>query len=107
MGTVFEARCRKCAHEFEASDGGGGFMFAEFRCDACGGMKHIRCPDRRRTAAQRTAETDAEWERWGEKLKSMDLRCPCGGEFKESSPVRCPKCGSTDIAKGETVLCYD
>jgi len=107
MGSVFKARCEDCGHAFEASDAGGGFTFIQLRCDKCGVTRGVKCPDRRGTAVRWTSEHEAEWERWRRELESMDVRCPCGGEFTESAPLRCPKCGSTDIAKGETVLCYD
>lgn len=40
MGMEYTAKCNKCGHEFEVSEGGG-FFFHLLHCDKCGKQKSI------------------------------------------------------------------
>ena len=40
MGHAYQAKCKKCGHEFNVEEGGG-FSFHLLRCDKCGKTKSI------------------------------------------------------------------
>jgi hypothetical protein len=84
MGTVNNAKCLDCRHEFEFSKIGG-FNFAIVNCNSCSAAKSIS---------------------WDEKKEKEEHGvCKCGGAFTNSALPRCPVCQSLNI-KDEGVKLY-
>jgi predicted Zn-ribbon and HTH transcriptional regulator len=40
-------------------------------------------------------------------IENMAGSCKCSGKFAFDALPRCPKCRSTDITEGETIMHYD
>jgi hypothetical protein len=128
MGQTYRAECKECGYKFEISEGGG-FTFHKLRCDACGtsksisfreiGEPHLRyIKGLKIPYSMLTEESDREIQENypGEPLSESDYyaavekiagKCRCGGLFKFEAGPRCPKCRSTQLARGETTICYD
>src|SRR5262249_28098274 len=97
MGSIFQATCKTCQHSFCASQGGG-FDFVELRCCRCGQSKVI--------------EDEGNWDTYPpdeyyRRIEEVAVTCHCGGRFTFDAPLRCPKCGSTEIERGEDEVLND
>jgi predicted Zn-ribbon and HTH transcriptional regulator len=128
MGKTSNAKCLDCGHEFELSQGGG-FTSHLLRCDSCGitkavgfdevGDLHLRyikgLPGSYSIA---TSEIDSDIQKYArvvpiseteyhEDVEAFAGNCECGVNFTFDAPPRCPKCHSTRIEEGETMILYD
>lgn len=128
MGCVVNIKCLSCNHEFEANQGGG-FYFHLLRCNKCGKSKNLGFDEIYETHCRHlkgigipfsmaTAEHDrriiddpdikpisnAEYKKEVERIAGS---CECGGHFILHAPIRCPKCGSTELEELEATLHYD
>jgi hypothetical protein len=102
MGQRISATCRDCGEAFFA-DLGGGFRFDQFRCELCGRTKnvlHAKYPPNIDGRSMTTEEFHAATE-------ACAGQCSCGGRFLVNAPLRCPKCKSTAVDQGATILDYD
>jgi len=131
MGSEYGARCRKCGKKFRVQDGGG-FTFFQVRCDQCGHGRFIDFKDLGELHCRyikglggpysiATAEHDkrVQEDHAGEPLTEDEYhklieglagRHRCGGHFRFDAPVRCIRCGSTEIEEDEEsryTCCYD
>jgi hypothetical protein len=122
MGERVCAKCLDCANEFELNLGPG-FFFELLRCDQCGAEKGVNYPEivelcegylKRNPAEQRPEMTQSQPpvealanEEYYREIEEYAGKCSCGGQFMFQAPPRCPKCHSTNIEKGETLLVYD
>jgi hypothetical protein len=128
MGHSFKATCNDCRLEFEGNDGGG-FFFHLLRCEWCGenkavgfdeiGEPHLHylkgLPGPYCIASSETDEVIRESftlepiteEQYHKAVESLAGKCQCDGQFRFNAPVRCPRCRSSRIEKGETLLMYD
>ena len=128
MGESFRATCKTCGTEFEA-DRGGGFFFHLFRCDQCGATRAISFQELGELHQQylkglprpyciASSESDAKVketypgepiseQQYEEAIEKRAGRCQCQGRFRFEAPLRCPRCRSTDIEEGATLVMYD
>jgi hypothetical protein len=128
MGQRAAAKCLKCGKKF-AFDEGGGFVFHLLRCDQCGKIKSVgfdEIPDLHKQYLKglpgpycvATSEGDKRVQeeptikpisekKYEKGVEEFAGRCRCGGFFRFNAPVRCPKCHSTEIEKGEPTVMYD
>lgn len=96
MGQIAICKCKKCGNEFQAN-GGGGFLFIEFRCVNCDIVKLVKCNDRHVLP-----------EKW--KPPTKEETGPCknyGGELKDNLKPMCPACKSRDVEEIEVLISYD
>ncbi len=128
MGCRFKATCNECHLEFEGSDGGG-FFFHLLRCDSCSenraigfdeiGEPHLQylkgLPGPYCVASSESDEIVRESysgeplteEQYHEAVELLAGQCQCEGQFKFDAPIRCSRCGSSQIEQGETLIMYD
>jgi predicted Zn-ribbon and HTH transcriptional regulator len=131
MGHTAEGKCLECGEEFEFSQGGGD-EFHLVRCDKCGETKSlaleeipfeelwerkIRYEKGQVTRYFTVAELDKLARiRRGERISKDEYnaavelvagRCGCKGKYTLNAPPRCPKCRSTNISEGRTIIYYD
>lgn len=128
MGSEVEAKCLDCGKIFTVKDGGG-FFFHLVRCNKCGKTKSIGFDDLgelhlrylkglpapyciassehdRIIQKHATIEAISE-EEYHRGIDAIAGKCRCGGKYTLDAPSRCPKCRSTHIEEGETILMYD
>jgi hypothetical protein len=128
LGKEIKAKCLKCGKSFTIEHGGG-FRFHLLRCDKCGKTKSIIF-DEIYELHQRylkglsgpyciaTAEHDKRVQEnvdikpigedeYYKQIESTAGSCKCSGKFAFDALPRCPKCRSTDITEGETIMHYD
>lgn len=129
MGKKYLAKCRKCGHEFEVSEGGG-FFFHLLHCDKCGKPKSISFDEIGEPHLQylkglggsycvASSEHDKyvrdnypgdpiSEEEYHKIIEEMLGQCKCGGRYKIKAGPRCPKCGSDDYEDTGGIICmYD
>jgi predicted Zn-ribbon and HTH transcriptional regulator len=128
MGRKIEAKCLDCGYEFTVNEGGG-FVFHLLHCDKCGAEKSISFEELgdlhlrylkglKGTYSIATLDFDnyvkenvdiepISEEEYFKEVETFAGKCDCGGSFKFNAPFRCPKCHSTNIEKGDTILMYD
>jgi hypothetical protein len=128
MGHRFEATCNDCQEVFEGSEGGG-FYFYLLRCDRCGETRAIGFDEIGETHLQylkglpgpyciASSETDEDVresftvepiteEQYHKAVERLAGKCQCEGQFRFDAPVRCPRCRSSQITRGETLIMYD
>jgi hypothetical protein len=128
MGYSFKATCKDCHLHFEGSQGGG-FFFHLLRCDRCGDSKYIGFDEigephlrylKGLSGAYCIASSDSDKivresypgdsiteEQYHQAVEQLAGCCPCGGRFKFDAPIRCPRCRSSRIDHGETLMMYD
>jgi len=118
MGHAYQAKCKKCRHEFEVQEGGG-FFFHLLRCDECGKtksisfdeigdphLKYIKGLGSPYCVASSKIDKNIQENYPGESISKKKYhsevekivgKCGCSGQFKFEAPPRCPKCKSLDI----------
>jgi Zn finger protein HypA/HybF involved in hydrogenase expression len=128
MGCTVKARCRDCNKVFTVEQGGG-FSFHLVRCDKCGKTKPIRFDAlgelhlrylngllgpysietsehdehiRNHAPIETISEDD-----YHKRINTLAGRCRCRGKYTHEAPPRCPRCHSTRIEEGETIVMYD
>jgi hypothetical protein len=128
MGHRFKATYNDCQEVFEGSEGSG-FYFHLLRCDRCGESKAIGFDDIGETHLQYlkglggpycfdSSEADKiaresypgepiSKEQYHKAVESLAGKCQCDGQFTFNAPVRCPRCRSSQITRGETLIMYD
>jgi predicted Zn-ribbon and HTH transcriptional regulator len=129
MGHTYQARCKKCGHEFEVSEGGG-FAFHLLRCDECGktksisfdeiGEPHLRyikglkipysiaTQEKDRQIQENYPGEPISEEKYHSEVEKVVGKCGCGGQFRFEAPPRCPKCKALDIEDtGKGGILYD
>ena len=129
MGMEYTAKCNKCGHEFEVSEGGG-FFFHLLHCDKCGKQKSISFDEIGEPHLQylkglggpycvASSEHDKyvrdnypgdpiSEEEYYKIIEVMLGQCKCGGSYKIKAGPRCPKCGSDDYDDAGGIVCrYD
>jgi len=128
MGMQIVAKCHDCGEKFTADDGGG-FIFHLVRCDKCGktrsishdelGELHVRyvkglhipfsiatSKADKKIQKHPTIDVISEAE-YNKGIEAFAGKCGCRGKFKLNAPIRCSKCHSKRIKKGDTILLYD
>jgi len=129
MGHAYQAKCKKCGHEFNVEEGGG-FLFHLLRCDKCGKTKSINFDELGESHSKyikglivpysvATSKQDKyiqenypgesiSEEEYHSEVEKIAGKCKCGGQFTFEAPPRCPKCKSMDIEDtGKVVMLYD
>ena len=108
---------------------GGGDLFQLLRCDRCGEEKSIGLDELgdlhtryltgllgpysfSRMEHDEQVGKDASVEPISEDdyhhgIEAVAGNCRCGGKYTLDAPPRCPKCHSTRIEEGESILFYD
>jgi Zn finger protein HypA/HybF involved in hydrogenase expression len=100
MGRAFNAVCRNCKQEFEASEGGG-MLYVQLRCDRCGQPKDYNIEE--------LAHLDFRREDFEAQVEKMAGNCNCGGAYTWLAKPRCPNCGSDDyeMAPNASIINFD
>jgi hypothetical protein len=128
MGEATEAQCLDCGTSFSMHHGGG-FSFHLLRCDTCGETKsvdfnelgelHLRylkglsgpyciASEEHDERVRMHAEVEPiSEEEYHSGVEAFAGNCQCGGEFNFTAPPRCPKCRSTRVEEGGTMIMYD
>lgn len=99
MGIRLDVTCRSCGHVSDQIDGAimSGF---NLRCDQCGRTTLVTIAELIDTDPPEVDKAGAEaWRLRRARLPVLAGRCDCGGRFGERTPIRCPACHSTDVAK--------
>jgi predicted Zn-ribbon and HTH transcriptional regulator len=122
MGRTFDATCRECGDVFRASEGGGR-RFEAVRCTECGeggAIGHEEIAEAHRRFVERSdeamgiqddREADVAFERARAEffavVNAAAGECSCGGRFRHDAPLRCPRCRSTDLERGNVRRLFD
>lgn len=67
-------------------------LFIELRCEDCGSVQTTPRPE-----AAAVPGT----------VVALGPCTRCGGRLREDAPLRCPRCRSTEVDRGEVYLHYD
>ena len=122
MGPQAGQICRRCGTRFTVCEGGG-FVFDELHCDACGAdtsvshrdmgeihLRYVKGLDRPYAIVRAELDRAIQEEHPGEPLGEAAYHaaveatlepCACGGRFRYGAPPRCPGCRSTAEAWDE------
>jgi hypothetical protein len=125
---MYQASCDECHQTFEVN-AGGGFMFHQLRCDACGAERGVPFEELGElhgrwlkglpgVYAIATADIEAAWKAAipGEPLGEDEYHaavenhagiCDCGGSYRFNAQPRCPACRSANVTAGMMLGHYD